>query len=291
MNAIYLPQDKFNAKNRFFYNYYPSDNEFPHYDQLQYHDFYEVMFFRSTSGDPNEILGYMTLETERIPLYHNSVVLVDLFKRHKIQINSKNYNRYCFDIYPDFIHFASSTESNLLSLFSQTANPNPMLRLNAEQGGHVLESFQNLHQPLLSFGNDIYQKGVFCFLLANLYDIYHNHFSDTSAKEDKNQTLLLQVIQYIDSHIENQLSLEELSEALHFSTYYLCHSFKKYTNISLKKYIMDKKIELAKQLLSIYTVTEVAEKTGFNNYSSFFRAFKKLTGISPSDYQFELKKR
>ena len=291
MSAIYLPQNEFSSKNRFFYNLYTAKKEYIYHNQLQYHDFYEFQFFFNSANDPDELLGYITLDHEKYPLYHNSIVLIDLFKKHKIDILSKNYNRYCFDMYPDFIHFVSSVESNLMNLFNQATNPTAILHLKEESAAQIFQAFVDLHQPVLSSGNDIYQKGILCLLLANIYDIYHKNSSAGTNinKEDKNMILILQIIQYIDTHIENQLSLEELSDALHFSTYYLCHSFKKYANISLKTYIMDKKINLAKQLLSVYSATEVSEKIGFNNYSSFFRAFKKLTGISPSDYKFHLK--
>lgn len=48
-------------------------------------------------------------------------------------------------------------------------------------------------------------------------------------------------------------------------------------------------MELAKQLLPLYSVTEVSEKIGFNTYSSFFRVFKKQFGVSPSDFKNKLK--
>lgn len=290
MNAMYLPQLEFGSQNKFFYNHYTADAEYSHYDQVQYHDFYEVQLFRSATGDNRELLGVMTLEGHDIPLHHNTLLLIDMFKRHKIEIKSKNYTRTCFDISPNYIYFASSEKSNLLNLFGHNSMTLPVLQLTEEQGSRIMQIYRDLNMPMLSKGTDIYEKGLLCLLLAFLFDMGNSYLLSTPAKEDKTVNLIYDIIQYIDEHIESQLSLEELSEAMHFSTYYLCHAFKKSTDLSLKTYITDKKIELAKQLLAVYSVTEVAEKIGFNNYSSFFRTFKKLTGISPSDYKFKLKK-
>ena len=290
MNVMYLPQAEFGSKNKFFYNYYTADAEYIYHDQLQYHDFYEIQLFKNKAEDPQELLGYITLDGQEIPLYHNTLLLIDMFKQHKIEIKSKNYIRICFDISPNYIYFASSKESNLLNLF-KSGNPTvPLLRITEEQGKRFMEVYHTLNLPTLTEGLDIYEKGLLFLLLANLFDISASHLLSSSQKEDKSVSLIHDIIQYIDEHIENQLSLDELSEALHFSTYYLCHVFKESTNLSLKTYITDKKIELAKHLLAVYPVTEVAEKIGFNSYSSFFRTFKKLNGISPSDYKTELEK-
>lgn len=290
MSAIYLPQAEFGSKNKFFYNYYTADAEYIYHNQLQYHDFYEIQLFKSHAEDSQELLGCMTLDGQEIPLYHNTLLLIDIFKQHKIEIKSKNYIRICFDISPNYIYFASSKESNLLNLFKRSNASVPMLYLTEEQGKRFMEVYHTLNLATLSKGLDIYEKGLLFLLLANIFDMSAPHLLSSSVKEDKSISLIHDIIEYIDEHIENQLSLDELSEALHFSTYYLCHIFKESTNISLKTYITDKKIELAKHLLAIYSVTEVAEKIGFNSYSSFFRTFKKLTGISPSDYKTELEK-
>ena len=186
------------------------------------------------------------------------------------------------------ILFVSSAETNLLNFF-QKSTSSPLRILDTKQSEQLIQLFYDFGEPKISNGYDIYKKGVLCMLIAHLFDICYTNFYSSAYYEDKNITLIFEIIQYIDTHIRNKLSLSELSTELHFSTYYLCHSFKKYTNISLKKYILDKKMELAKQLLPLYSVTEVSEKIGFNTYSSFFRVFKKQFGVSPSDFKNKLK--
>ncbi len=289
MGAMYLPQVEFDSKNKFFYNYYTADAEYVYYDQLQYHDFYEVQLFKSSIDDPQELLGHMTLDGQLIPLHHNTLLLIDMFKPHRIEIKNKHYTRICFDIAPNYIYFASSKESNLLNLFKGRNGSAPLLHITEEQAKDFLQVYHDLSLPTLSGGLDIYEKGLLFLLLSRLFDLGAPQLLSSPQKEDKSISLIHDIIQYIEEHIEKQLTLDELSEALHFSTYYLCHVFKESTNLSLKTYITDKKIELAKHLLAVYSVTDVAAKIGFNTYSSFFRAFKKQTGISPSDYKANIK--
>ncbi len=286
--SVYLPQIEFESKNRFFYTYYTAKEEYIYHNVLQYHDFYEIQLFQSKIQDKEEILGYITLSDKKYPITHNALVLINIFEQHKVEVTSENYIRFCIDVMPDFIYFVSSAETNLLNFF-QKSTSSPLRILDTKQSEQLIQLFYDFGEPKISNGYDIYKKGVLCMLIAHLFDICYTNFYSSAYYEDKNITLIFEIIQYIDTHIRNKLSLSELSTELHFSTYYLCHSFKKYTNISLKKCILDKKMELAKQLLPLYSVTEVSEKIGFNTYSSFFRVFKKQFGVSPSDFKNKLK--
>ena len=98
--------------------------------------------------------------------------------------------------------------------------------------------------------------------------------------------VVTKLIGYIDEHISEDLSLENLSEYVNFSTFHLSRMFKRYTGTTLNKYIINKRIDKAKLLLEgSMSITNVSKEVGFNNYNHFYRTFKNVTGVSPADYK------
>lgn len=83
-----------------------------------------------------------------------------------------------------------------------------------------------------------------------------------------------------------QLSLTSIAEAIHVSDSYLSRSFKTETGTGLTEYIGRYRIERAKVMLAIEqaNVKTVSAKCGFDNYTYFFRIFKKYTGMTPREF-------
>ena len=91
------------------------------------------------------------------------------------------------------------------------------------------------------------------------------------------------VMRYLNEHLSDSISLEEIAHRFFVSKYHLCHSFKEHMGVSLFSYLTTKRIALAEQLLEDgLPATEVAERVGFGDYSVFYRAYRKQTGKSPS---------
>lgn len=96
-----------------------------------------------------------------------------------------------------------------------------------------------------------------------------------------------QAVQYIEDNLsEEDLSVTKIAEYLHLNAAYFGRVFKKVYGISLKKYILDRRIECAKELLSEgkYSVTAVGSMVGIPNPSYFSRLFREKTGKMPSEY-------
>ena len=98
---------------------------------------------------------------------------------------------------------------------------------------------------------------------------------------------LKRVIDYIDEHLSDELSLTALAEVGGFNSSYLSRLFKQEMQRTLSDYILDKRIALAKNLLETpgIQIQAVAEKTGYISPHSFTRAFKMSTGLSPTEYR------
>ncbi len=93
------------------------------------------------------------------------------------------------------------------------------------------------------------------------------------------------ILSYINTHMQDDLSLDELSAHFYLSSSYICRIFKAATGTTINKYITAKRITLSKSLLSQgYSVNEACEACGFNDYSNYLKAFTKAVGISPKKY-------
>lgn len=108
----------------------------------------------------------------------------------------------------------------------------------------------------------------------------------SASREKDNRSLTKQVIQLLEDHIDRNLTLEEISEALHTGKTRLKEIFKKETGYSIMGYFARLKIEKAKQLIreESCSITEIAQWLGFSSVHHFSKAYKKATGMSPTEY-------
>lgn len=96
-----------------------------------------------------------------------------------------------------------------------------------------------------------------------------------------------QVKKYIVTHIDEDLSVEELSKMVFMSQNQLARLFKKEYGKTVVEYIMDYRISLAEEMLknTDLTVTTVSAKVGYPNYAYFTKLFKKYSGYTPSSFR------
>lgn len=92
---------------------------------------------------------------------------------------------------------------------------------------------------------------------------------------------------YIATHLTDDLSLAQVSQAVGMSSFYFCKNFKKGTGLTFTEYLSRIRIEAVKQLLlnPYKRVSEAAYEAGFQSLSQFNRVFHRITGESPSDYR------
>lgn len=94
-------------------------------------------------------------------------------------------------------------------------------------------------------------------------------------------------INYIYSHIHYRITIKELAEYLGLSESYLSKLFHKEMGVPISQYILDLKIEKAKNLLqfSEYTIVEISNYLSFSSQSHFIQVFQKKTGLTPHKYR------
>ncbi len=95
-------------------------------------------------------------------------------------------------------------------------------------------------------------------------------------------------LRYIEMNYKDNLTLSDIASHIHMSKNHLSYLFQKETGHSFSDYLSDLRIAKAKELLNgskRYTVSEIAEMTGFSDTGYFCKVFKKSTGMSPNHYR------
>ena len=207
--------------------------------------------------------GKMTyyIDGKKIELRANDALFLQPNQRRKRkQISNCHYISFNYfreendEIYNLPTHMENVTSSVLLML------------LNAGDGLY-LESFHELDVlgPILS-----------CIL---------QRLSYYTKKENSNQ-IVKQIKQYIQEHINEQITLKDIAQSLFFSPVYCSSVFKKETGLSIIDYCLNEKIKLAKRLIiESVDLQSIAQQLGFSSYNYFSRTFKTREGITPMQYK------
>ncbi len=98
---------------------------------------------------------------------------------------------------------------------------------------------------------------------------------------------LRRVAQYIQENGRRELRLAELSAVVHMSPYYFARLFKRSTGLSPHRFLVRHRIDGARTLLAARkaSIAEVARAVGFRTPSHFTTTFRRLTGMTPSEYR------
>ncbi len=108
----------------------------------------------------------------------------------------------------------------------------------------------------------------------------------------KNVDIIRKTREFIRANYKKKMKLIDISKAIYLSPYYLSHIFKKETGSTLFEYLTEVRIEEAKRLLenTSLNTTRISFEVGYGDQSYFSKVFKKLEGISPSDYKKRMKR-
>lgn len=109
----------------------------------------------------------------------------------------------------------------------------------------------------------------------------------SDRREKRSDKLVYLAKRYINEHYQEKLTLSDIAEYLKISPGHLSSTFSRYMNQTVSDYIAEVKIAHAKELIGSgqYLIYEIADKLGFENAYYFSKVFKKVTGISPRNYE------
>ena len=127
-------------------------------------------------------------------------------------------------------------------------------------------------------GNDLF--------LSYLLTAISNDYLENISKTEKEKNINI-ISEWIKVNISPHLTVKKVAQKFGLNSNYLSRAFKKETNIPLKSYIINMKLDYAKYLLSTtyLSVSEISYKSYFSDTKLFFHTFKKRVGITPSQYR------
>lgn len=107
------------------------------------------------------------------------------------------------------------------------------------------------------------------------------------CKQEEYIEKFIEICNYISAHCSDELNLETVASMSGFSKFYFSRLFKQFTNVSFYKYVNQKRIEKAAELLTEpkISITNVALSCGFDSLSSFIRMFKIVKGCTPTEFR------
>ncbi|MZK52776.1 AraC family transcriptional regulator [Clostridium beijerinckii] len=250
------------------------------FQYLHNHDFYE--FYLYLSGDVTYLI-----EGKSYNLKSGDIVLINTRELHRAVINSMKmpYERIVLWINKSFLHELSTPETDLTQCFENVEKAN-VIRADFQIHQNVRAQLSKLLEleNYKGLGKDLLYKAYIIELIIQLNNLVLSHKSDFDIDVTKS-SLIDGIVEYINNHINEELTIDELSKEFYLSKFHLSREFKKYTGTTIHRYIVQKKLIQAKELiLKNYPINSVYKQSGFGDYSNFFRAFKNEYSISPKQF-------
>ncbi len=242
----------------------------PEWQEFDYTPAYNKLYF-ILSGD-----GELTVDGKSYHPQPGELFLMPAGVKQSYRTDPQNPYTKCW------CHFTA--ESGGVRLFDAVKTP---LSVKPADTGRVLSLFEELIQAhasesqfaplaetarmqdiLLLFLEEAEKQGICC--------------AETMPAEQ-----LKQITSYIESHLAEEITLEDLAAIVHFHPNYFISFFRRYFGMPPLKYVSAARLERAKLLLRTTkdSVASIAEQTGFHGLYHFSRRFKEYTGFSPSDFR------
>lgn len=152
----------------------------------------------------------------------------------------------------------------------------------------------DMEEILVSMGNQLHERMNRCRDWQELKTIVLTELEQMAKKVEEKRMqrgsnkLIDKMLAYIEDHYgESEFSLAQLADQFELSPTYISKLFKEYTENNFIDYLIETRIHASKQLLTDKNrkINDIAEEVGYTNTRSFLRAFKKYTGMTPSEYR------
>lgn len=249
------------------------------------HDFIEIVYIRE--GQAEHVIDGVTYEVG-----HGDILFMNYGSTHSFHTKGVfSYYNICFS--PETVGSSLVTAENAFSLLSLTAF-NEMCN---ESSGARLTFFgserKEIEDILGAMNKERREKQTsYTRVMENYLDILITKMirkTEVGMKQEELGDVWKMLSEYIDSNLGGELTLSSLARKCFYNPSYFSRVFKEKFKMSLVEYVTRKRLDHAIKLLcdSDLLIDEISMRVGFSDRSSFYRAFSKYIGGTPTDYRDE----
>lgn len=246
------------------------------------HDFYEIYIH---FGGGKKIC----VDDSLYPLAPNQLVIIPPFRLHGLAGNEApvNYDRGYLYITSSALKNAGCGQIDINAVLDARANAGDFFYMLSREDASACKTYLRQMNNLRISREPPSQYTSFSKLVSFL-EIIVRTVHNTSLRNTPVSfyASIQQVLSYINQNYTKTLRLDGIAKMFGISTSLLSHEFVKFTGQSVYEYVLHCRIRFAKELIySGVSLGDSAYQCGFNDYSSFLRAFTKIVGMSPSAYR------
>ncbi len=259
---------------------YHSINTTPQPTIYQSHHFYEIYFILRGS------IHVIADEQDLQPVLGEALIYPPDCMHRVMHIDpTLPYERFYLYLSREFLQSISTEDYRFMDILNHLT----------EQGKHCFHLGEKAVPHLVRRADEIIEAardtspaGMLsnrCRMTLYLIDLLALLEKSAASTADYASSRMNDLVRFINQNAGQLLSLDSLEETFGINKYVLLHEFKDYTGMSIYQYILARRVILAQQLIQQgASPREACEKSGFSNYTSFYRAFKARTGKSPNQF-------
>ena len=222
---------------------------------------------------------------EAVVLKHGQICYLRKNSTHKIEVGMNRDFRYlCIGI------VLNEQNEYTKSFISGMKNMNWFVKNDTGNMRIILEMFINeFYMPdrRTDAMINLYASIVFLMLTRMLEENSNEKHQNTVTVYA--QHMIYNILRYIDREYMNIKSVDDIAKRFSYSEYYISHLFRQKVGISIKQYVILKKMERAAELLkkTDISITDISESMNYYSPHTFSRAFKKIYFVTPTVYRKE----
>ena len=252
------------------------------FDDVHDHEVYEILYVSSGT------LSYI-IEGIHYELSEGDLLLIPPFTLHKLnKLITPNSKRYILNFTEEYATKLSTSKCDLNKAFEIASLRKTYKIPFGKTVGKSLEKYFNAMVDLQfskEYGSDLSFNVRFCLAMILVNGAMFNLKSEDSIVNDSNNKVVSAVVEYINENYNKPLPIQSIAKNFSLSSSRIAHLFKEETGLSIHQFIIKKRLIHAKEFIrNGEHINIVYALCGFNDNTSFFRAFKKEFDITPKKY-------